>query len=139
VCAGATTSSCLLTPAHNRGEHSCSHPPAQVEAEPARTVVRPPSPLEHGSNKGPGVDSGPSRATQERSVLNSATPPGKRCSHCSRLGKAQPPTMGRLTAIFHPWWFADKELMARNAIEEALNKDFVALRECSRPTGYRCK
>lgn len=31
-------------------------------------------------------------------------------------------------AIFHPWWFADKELMPRNAVEEALAKEFVALR-----------
>jgi hypothetical protein len=32
-------------------------------------------------------------------------------------------------AIFHPWWFADKELLAENAIEEALGKEFVAVRE----------
>jgi hypothetical protein len=32
-------------------------------------------------------------------------------------------------AIFQPWWFADKGLMPENAIEEALEKDFVTLRE----------
>jgi len=32
-------------------------------------------------------------------------------------------------AIFHPWWFVDKELMANNAIDDALAKDFVAVRE----------
>lgn len=37
-------------------------------------------------------------------------------------------------AIFHPWWFADKGLIARNAIDEALAKDFVALRELAKFT-----
>jgi hypothetical protein len=32
-------------------------------------------------------------------------------------------------AIFHPWWFAEKELIAQNAIEAALDKEFVAVRE----------
>jgi hypothetical protein len=32
-------------------------------------------------------------------------------------------------AIFHPYWFADKELIAANAIDEALSKDFMAVRE----------
>lgn len=32
-------------------------------------------------------------------------------------------------AIFHPSWFAEKQLMAPNAIDDALEKDFVALRE----------
>lgn len=32
-------------------------------------------------------------------------------------------------AIFHPWWFADKGLLPANAIEEALQKDHVAVRE----------
>ena len=34
-------------------------------------------------------------------------------------------------AIFHPLWFAGKELVAENAIDEALAKDFVAVRELS--------
>lgn len=32
-------------------------------------------------------------------------------------------------AIFHPWWFADKELMPQNAIEDALEREFVAVRQ----------
>jgi hypothetical protein len=32
-------------------------------------------------------------------------------------------------AIFHPLWFADKKLLAANAAEEAIGKDFVAVRE----------
>jgi hypothetical protein len=34
-------------------------------------------------------------------------------------------------AIFHPLWFAEKQLIPRNAIDEALGKDFVAVRELS--------
>ncbi len=32
-------------------------------------------------------------------------------------------------AIFHPWWFVDKGLLPANTIEEALEKDHVAVRE----------
>lgn len=32
-------------------------------------------------------------------------------------------------AIFHPLWFAEKELLAANASEEALGKDFITSRE----------
>lgn len=32
-------------------------------------------------------------------------------------------------AIFHPLWFAEKELLARNASEEALDKEFIAARD----------
>ena len=35
-------------------------------------------------------------------------------------------------AIFHPWWFADRELLPSNVIEAALKEDFVTVKELSR-------
>lgn len=32
-------------------------------------------------------------------------------------------------AIFHPWWFAEKELMPENAIEDAVEHESVAMRQ----------
>jgi hypothetical protein len=32
-------------------------------------------------------------------------------------------------AIFHPLWFADKDLISQNAADDALSRDFVSLRE----------
>jgi hypothetical protein len=37
-------------------------------------------------------------------------------------------------AIFHPLWFAEKNLMARNAVDEALQKDFVAVQQLAQFT-----